>query len=85
MWGLPVGQCVLRKWVVGGGRLYGYFGEQGPPVGVQECLEGFHLECAEYLSRQFVPKWNNPNGTFYSASASRDRVGCVNSIFKTAG
>ncbi len=55
-----MGQCVLRKWVVGGGRLYGYFGEQGPPVGVQKCLEGFHLECAEYLSRQFVPKWNNP-------------------------
>ncbi len=24
-----VGQCVLREWVVGGGWLDGYFGEQG--------------------------------------------------------
>ncbi len=47
---LYVGQCVLREFVVGGGGLYGYFGEQGLPVGVQECLEGFHRGCDDYLS-----------------------------------
>ncbi len=26
----------------GGGGLDGYFGEQGLPVGIQECLERFH-------------------------------------------
>ncbi len=57
-----VGRCVLREWVVGGGRLYGYFGEQGLPVGIQECLERFHRRCVDYLSRQFVPKWDSPNG-----------------------
>ncbi len=51
-----VGRCVLREWVVGGGGLYGRFGEQGLPVGVQECLERFHRGCVDYLSRQFVPK-----------------------------
>ncbi len=33
-----VGRCVLRQWVVGGGGLDGYLGEQGLPVGIQECL-----------------------------------------------
>ncbi len=44
---------------MGGGGLEGYFGEQGLPVGIQECLERFHVD---YLSRQFVPKWDRPNG-----------------------
>ncbi len=52
---------MLREWVVGWGGLSGYFGEQKLPVGVQECLEGFHRECVEYLTRQFVPKWDSPN------------------------
>ncbi len=37
-----MGRCVLREWVVGGGGLDGYFGEQGLPAGIQECLERFH-------------------------------------------
>ncbi len=45
-----------RRW------LDGYFGEQGLPVGIQECLKGFHRGCIDYLSRQFVPKWDSPNG-----------------------
>ncbi len=57
-----VGRCVLREWVVGGGRLDGYFGEQGLPAGIQECLERFHRRCVDYLSRQFVPKLDSPNG-----------------------
>ncbi len=50
-----VSPCVLREWVVRGGALDGYFGEQGLPVGIQECLERFHRGCLGYLSRQFVP------------------------------
>ncbi len=46
-----VGQCVLRAWVVGGGGLDGYFGEQELPVGILECLERFHRGCVDYLSR----------------------------------
>ncbi len=57
-----VGRCVLREWAVGGGGLDGYFGEQGLPVGIQECLERFHRRCVDYLRRQFVPKWDSPNG-----------------------
>ncbi len=40
-WGVSfcVGGCVLREWVVGGCGLDGYFGEQGLPAGIQECLE----------------------------------------------
>ncbi len=53
---------MLREWVVAGGGLDGYFGEQGLPVGIQECPESFHLGCVDYLSRQFVPKWDSPNG-----------------------
>ncbi len=53
---------MLREWVVEGGGLYGYFGEQGLPAGIQECLERFHRRCVDYLSRQFVPKWDSPNG-----------------------
>ncbi len=40
---------------MGGGGLDGYLGEQGLPVGIQECLEGFHRGCVDYLSWQFVP------------------------------
>ncbi len=27
-----------------------------------ECLERFHRGCVDYLSRQFVPKWDSLNG-----------------------
>ncbi len=53
---------MLREWFVGGGGLYGYFGEQGLPAGIQECLERFHRRSVDYLSRQFVPKWDCSNG-----------------------
>ncbi len=33
---------MLRELVVEGGGLYGYFGEQGLPAGIQECLERVH-------------------------------------------
>ncbi len=56
-----MGRCVLREWVVGGGGLDGHFGEQGLPVGIQECVD--------YLSRQFVPKWDSPNGEGELAAA----------------
>ncbi len=42
-------RCVLREWVVGGGGLDGNFGEQGLPVGTQECLERFHRVCVDYV------------------------------------
>ncbi len=57
-----MGRCVLREWVVRGGGLDGYFGEQGLPAGIKECLERFHRRCVDYLSRQFVPKWDSANG-----------------------
>ncbi len=57
-----VGRYVLREWVVGGGGLDGYFGEQRLPVGIQECLERFHRGCMDYLSRQYVSGWDSPNG-----------------------
>ncbi len=53
---------MLREWVVGGGGLDGYFGEQGLSGDIQECLERFHRRSVDYLSRQFVPKWDSPNG-----------------------
>ncbi len=56
-----MGRCVLREWDVGGGGLDGYFGEQGLPVSVQECLERFQRGCVDYLSRKFVPKRDSPN------------------------
>ncbi len=58
---------MLREWVVEGGGLDGYFGEQGLPAGIQECLERFHRRCVDYLSRQFVPKWDCPNGELATA------------------
>ncbi len=44
------GRRVLREWVVGGGGLDGYFGEQGLPVNIQECLERFYRGCVDDLS-----------------------------------
>ncbi len=41
-----------------GGELDGYFGMRGLPVGIQECLR----RCTDYLVRQFIPKWDSPNG-----------------------
>ncbi len=52
---------MLRDWVVKGGGLDGYFGEQGLPAGIQACLERFHRRCVDYLSRQIVAKWDYPN------------------------
>ncbi len=54
---------------MGGGGLDGYFGEQGLPVDIHECLEKFHRGCVDYLSRQFVPKWDSPNGEGELATA----------------
>ncbi len=54
-------QCVLREWVVRRGGLNGYFGEQGLPVDIHECLERFHRRCSDYLTRPFVPNWDSPN------------------------
>ncbi len=61
--------CEFFTWVVGGGALDGYLGEQGLSVDIQECLERFHRECVDYLSRQFVPRWVSPNGEGESATA----------------
>ncbi len=66
---IQVGRCVLRESVLGGGGLDGYFGEQGLPAGIQECLERFHRGCVDYLSCQFVPKWDCPNGEGELATA----------------
>ncbi len=44
---------------VRGGVLYAYFGEQGLPVGVHECLEGFQRWCVDCF---FVPVWGSLNG-----------------------
>ncbi len=30
-------------------------------MGFQECLEGFQGRCVDFLSWQFVPKWDSPN------------------------
>ncbi len=64
-----VGRYVLSEWFVGGGGLDGCFGEQGLPAGIQECLERFNRGCVDYLSRQFVPKWDSPNGESEFATA----------------
>ncbi len=36
--------------IVGGGGLDGYFGEQGLPAGIQECLERFHRRCVDSIA-----------------------------------
>ncbi len=56
------GSMCAEGMVLGGGALDGYFGEQGLPVGIQECLERFHRGCVDYLSWKLVPKWDCPNG-----------------------
>ncbi len=43
--------------------------EQGLLVGIQQCLEGFHRGCVDYLSWQFVPKWDSPNSKSVLATA----------------
>ncbi len=53
--------CVQKERVMGEGRFYGYFGEQGPLIGVKRYLEGFHWRCIDYLSLQFIPKWGSRN------------------------
>ncbi len=60
---------MLREWVVEGGGLYGFFGEQELPEGIQEYLERFDRRSVDYLSRQFVPKWDCPNGEGELATA----------------
>ncbi len=55
-----MGRCMLRELVVKAGGLDWYFGEKGLPVGIQECLQRFHRRGVDYLSRQFVPKWDSP-------------------------
>ncbi len=52
---------MLREWVVRGGGLDEYFGEQGLPVGIQQFLERFHRGCVDDLSWQFGPTWDSPN------------------------
>ncbi len=54
---------------MGGGGLDWYFGEQGLPAGIQECLERFHRRCVDYLSRQFVLTWDSPNSEGELATA----------------
>ncbi len=60
---------MLREWVVEGGGLDEYFGEQGLPADIQECLERFHRRCVDYLSRQLVPTRDCPNGEGELATA----------------
>ncbi len=56
-----MGSCVQSDWFVGGGGLWGYFWRQGLPVGAQKCLERFHRGCNDYLSLQFIQKWDSTN------------------------
>ncbi len=64
-----MGQCVQREWVVGGGGLNGHFSEQGLPMGVQDCLKGFHQGYVDHLSKKFVPKWDSPTAESVLATA----------------
>ncbi len=47
---------------MGGGGLDEHFGEQ-------ECVERTHRGCVDYLSQQFVTKWDSPNGEGELATA----------------
>ncbi len=72
--------------MVRGGGLDEYFGKQGLPLGIQECLERFHRGCVDCLSRQFVPKWDSPNceselATARMASLMVELVGVAASPF----
>ncbi len=73
-----VGVCGKGLWGVSwvGGGLDWYFGVQGLPVGIQECLERFHRGCVDYLSRQ--SKWDSPYCESELATArSSFRIGCA--------
>ncbi len=72
IWEGSLGREFLRGSICAEGMgcgLGGYFREQGLPVGIQECLERFHQGCVDYLSRQFVPEWDSPNGEGELATA----------------
>ncbi len=62
---------MLREWVVEGGGLGGYFGEQGLPVGIQECLDHFVSNIPYSSSQKSVPAMaTNPLATpLYSEKA----------------
>ncbi len=62
---------MLREWIVRGGGLDGYFGEQGLPVGIQGCLERFHRACVDYLS----PNYEGQLATVRTASLLVELVG----------
>ncbi len=49
-----VGRCVLRESVARGGGLGGHWQWASR-------IEGLRRGCVDYLSRQFVPKWDSPN------------------------
>ncbi len=49
-----------------GGRLDGYFGEQGLPVGIQECFEIFHCRKNRVLA-------NERSGLFYEHPPAMSR------------
>ncbi len=66
-----MGQCAQVEWIVGGGGLYGYFREQRLPFGVQNCPEGFHRRCVDYLSRYFIQKWDSPNAESVLATVGK--------------
>ncbi len=53
----------------GRGGFNGYSWEQGPPVCVQKCLEGFHLECLDHPGWRFIPKFNRTNAKCVLATA----------------
>ncbi len=69
-----MGQCVQREWVVGGVGLNGHFSEQGLPMGVQDCLEGFHQVYVDHLSGEFVPKWYSPKAESVLATAGTTSI-----------
>ncbi len=52
---------VQKERVMGGVGLFEYFWEQGLPVAIQKCLDGFHRRCIDSLGRQFIPKWDRTN------------------------
>ncbi len=59
---------MLREWVVEGGGLDGYFGEQGLPAGIQECLERFHRRCVKCKHTHVVvraPNKREPGTTYF--------------------
>ncbi len=65
---------------MGGGGLYRCFVEQELPVGVQECIRGFHRGFVDYLSRKFVPTWDSQKceGEFATAGTTSLLVELIN-------